>query len=79
MMAEHDDEAIKVEAIMAEFVGDIGRAIKKHWPGLQEESGFAAAHMIIGGLEQAQQKVIRELERMLEEVLEEKYFLKEDS
>jgi len=72
MMA--DNETITAEAIMAEFIGDIGRAVKKHWPRLQEVGGFTAAHMIIGGLEQAQQKVIRELERILEETLEEKYF-----
>lgn len=62
------------EAIIAEFVGDIGRAVKKHWPRLNKVSGFTAAHMIIGALEQAKHKVLNELDNMLLETLEEKYF-----
>jgi len=62
------------EAIITEFVGDVADAVKKHWPRLNKVSGFAAAHMIIGALEQAQQKVLREFDEMLNETLEERYF-----
>lgn len=62
------------EAIMAEFMGDIRRAVIKHWPRLNEINGFAGAHMIIGALEQAQQKILQELDKMLVETLQEYYF-----
>lgn len=62
------------ELVMAEFMGDIRKAVIKHFTRLDEAHGFTAAHMIIGALEQAKQKVIRELDKMLEKVLEEKYF-----
>lgn len=62
------------EIIMAEFMGDIRKAVTKHFTRLYKTHDFTAAHMIIGGLEQAKQKVIRELDKMLEKALEEKYF-----
>ncbi|KKM62894.1 hypothetical protein LCGC14_1517080 [marine sediment metagenome] len=73
MMAEESPEAI-----VAEFMGDVSRAVKKHWVRLDAVCGFAGAHIIIGALEQAKQKVVRELDGMLEKVLEEKYFGLED-
>jgi len=66
------------EAIITEFVGDIADAVKKHWPRLNKVSGFAAAHMIIGALEQTQQKVLRDFNEMLDETLQEKYFVPEE-
>jgi len=62
------------EAIITEFIGDIADAIKKHWPRLNKIGGFTAAHMLIGALEQAQQKVLRDFNEMLDETLQEHYF-----
>lgn len=69
MMTEED-----AELIVAEFMGDISKAVKKHWVRLDTACGIAGAHIIIGALEQAKQKVVRELDVMLEKILEEKYF-----
>jgi len=55
----------KTQELTAEFMVEISLAIKKYFPLFTEEVGFAAGHIILGALEQAQQKVLEEINELL--------------
>ena len=64
------------EGLVAEFMVELSKLVKKYWPPLSEQTGFASAHILIGALEQAQQKILEELNSELSKILEEHYFSK---
>jgi len=73
-MSDSSEETL--EGLTTEFVLDLADIVKRHWTRLSEIEGlgFAGAHMLIGALEQAQQKILADLNRELEKILLETYF-----